>query len=186
MLTHIHITASSIMDYRSGKKTEWHQCLLNVDTRSEQKGSWEGSCAAADRKPFQHERLSVEFTEKPCLWLRLTATLCNRWVKGKKGSGRRKLRGWVRALTFAQLGEDEELSLSGVWLLLADGGSRAELNCVGMTRQLFLWGRQVKDHTARTSNCHVEPGLRSVIPLPWKSPVFLFSEVVGFTSAFST
>lgn len=143
-----------------------------------QKGSWEGSCVAADRKPFQHECLSVEFTGKPCLQLRLTATLYNRWVRGKKDSGRIKLRGWVRALTFAQLGEDEELGLSGVWLLLADGGSRAELNCVGMTRQLFLWGRQVKDHTARTSNCHVEPGLRSVISLSWKSPVLLLSEVV--------
>lgn len=56
----------------------------------------------------------------------------------------------MRALTFTQLGEDQELSLSGVRLLLTDGSSRAELNRVGMTRQLFLQSRQVKEHAAKT------------------------------------
>lgn len=51
------------------------------------------------------------------------------------------------AFTSAQLREDEELGLSGVRLLLADGGGRAELHHVGMTRQLFLEGRRVKGHT---------------------------------------
>lgn len=50
------------------------------------------------------------------------------------------------AFTFAKLSEDQELCLSGVRLLLADGSSRAELDHVGMTRQLFLWSQQVKEH----------------------------------------
>lgn len=41
-------------------------------------------------------------------------------------------------VTFAQLGEDQELGLPGVRLLLTDGGSRAELDHVGVTGQLFL------------------------------------------------
>lgn len=52
--------------------------------------------------------------------------------------------------TFTQLGEDQELGLSSVRLLLTDGGCRAELNHVGMTRQLFLYSKQVKEHTAKT------------------------------------
>lgn len=44
----------------------------------------------------------------------------------------------MRVVTFTQLGEDQELGLPGVRLLLTDGGGRAELNHVGMTGQLFL------------------------------------------------
>lgn len=51
------------------------------------------------------------------------------------------------AVTFTQLSEDQELRLSGVRLLLTDGGSGAELNHVGMTRQLFLQSQQVKERT---------------------------------------
>lgn len=50
----------------------------------------------------------------------------------------------VCLFTFTQLCEDQELGLSGVRLLLADGGSRAELHHVGVTRQLFLRSQQVK------------------------------------------
>lgn len=53
-------------------------------------------------------------------------------------------------LTFTQFSEDQELCLSGVRLLLTDGSRRAELNHVGMTRELFLQSRQVKDQSART------------------------------------
>lgn len=53
--------------------------------------------------------------------------------------------------TFTQLGEDQELGLSGVGLLLTDGGCRAELNHVGMTWQLFLHSKQVKEHTEKPS-----------------------------------
>jgi len=53
-----------------------------------------------------------------------------------------------REVTFTQLGEDQELGLSGVRLFLADGSSGAELDHVGVTRQLFLESKQVKEHTA--------------------------------------
>lgn len=52
--------------------------------------------------------------------------------------------------TFTQLCEDQELGLSGVRLLLTDGSSGAELNHVGVTRQLFLYSEQVKEHAAKT------------------------------------
>lgn len=55
----------------------------------------------------------------------------------------------VSAFTFTQLCEDQELSLSGVRLLLADGGCGAELNHVGMSGQLFLVSRRVKEQTAK-------------------------------------
>lgn len=70
---------------------------------------------------------------------------------GEEGAKARK----QRVLTSAQLGEDKELGLSGVRLLLADGGGRAELHHVGMTGQLFLEGGRVKGHTAEALHCNV-------------------------------
>lgn len=56
----------------------------------------------------------------------------------------------THALTFTQLCEDQELSLACVRLLLTDGCSGAELDRVGMTRQLFLRRVKVKENPTKT------------------------------------
>lgn len=78
-----------------------------------------------------------------------------REVEVRKEQGGLQKQEKARAITSAQLREDEELGLPGVRLLLADGGGRAELDHVGMTGQLFLEGRRVKGRTANTSHCNV-------------------------------
>lgn len=56
----------------------------------------------------------------------------------------------AHALTFTQLCEDQELGLACVRLLLTDGCSGAELDRVGMTRQLFLQSKKVRENPTKT------------------------------------
>lgn len=111
-------------------------------------------------------RQSRAETKKEAAWPQTGSRFINRvsWETltaqtnsdGYKKKGRRRWggfkgkRGRARAFTSAQLREDEELGLSGVRLLFADGGGGAELDNVGMPRQLFLEGRWVKGCTAKT------------------------------------
>lgn len=56
----------------------------------------------------------------------------------------------THALTFTQLCEDQELSLACVRLLFTDGCGGAELDRVGMTRQLFLQRTKVRENPTKT------------------------------------
>lgn len=130
-----------------------------MNSQTEQKGSRAGSGKAADGESFHHESLSVKVPGKWFWLLRFTAIQFDEWVStdsAVKEKKRKEVETEQKCLcagscvfTFTQLCEDQELCLSGVWLLLTDGGGRAELNHVGMTRQLFLWSRQVKEHTGK-------------------------------------
>lgn len=134
-----------------------------MTAQPEQRGSRAGSRKVADGNAFHHECLSVKSYWETILmtpmnwnlvWRMRKCWLTGEYIQQRNRRGGRQSRSLsvcrMCIFTFTQLCEDQELGLSGVRLLLTDGSSGAELNHVGVTRQLFLYSEQVKEHAAKT------------------------------------